>query len=104
MRELGIILTDAMNVAERVEPDKLKKELIETIDHFNEALVPRIIWVGWDAPNGTVGSDFASEVERVLLPVYGEVMGSDNLDEKVYDVIGLLIEFIATVKALDAIC
>ena len=96
MRQLGTILIEMEAVVNRLEGNTLSLNMLGFVDQCHDAMITRL-WYDDD-------QKFINGLNRELVPIYESIMKTPNITSDFYDALGLMVEFLSTMKVLDRTC
>ena len=97
MRQLGTILIEMESVVNKLNGDSsLVLDMTGLVEQCYTSMVTRL-WYDSDRK-------FIDELGRELIPIYENIMSSPDVTPDFYNALGLMIEFLSTMKVLDRTC
>ena len=97
MKQLGTILIEMESVVNKLNGDSsLMLDMTGFVNQCHDSMVTRL-WYDSD-------QKFINELGRELVPIYENIMGVPDITSDFYDALGLMIEFLSTMKVLDRTC
>lgn len=97
MRQLGTILIEMESVVNKLnDGSSLVLDMTGFVEQCYSSMVTRL-WYDSDRK-------FIDELGRELVSIYENIMGTPDTTSDFYDALGLMIEFLSTMKVLDRTC
>lgn len=97
MRQLGTILIEMESVVNKLNGDSsLVLDMTGFVNQCHDSMATRL-WYDSD-------QKFINELGRELIPIYEDIMSTPDIASDFYDALGLMIEFLSTMKVLDRTC
>ena len=97
MRQLGTILIEMESVVNNLSGNSaLALDMIVFVNQCHDSMVTRL-WYDSD-------QKFIDELSRELVPIYENIMSASDTTSDFYDALGLMMEFLSTMKVLDRTC
>ena len=96
MRQLGTILIEMESVVNKLEGNALSLNMLAFADQCHDSMITRL-WYDDD-------QKFINALSREIVPIYESIMRTPEITLDFYDALGLMIEFISTMKVLDRTC
>ena len=97
MRQLGTILIEMESVVNKLSGNgSLTLRTMTFVDRCHEIMITRL-WYDTD-------QHFIDELGHDLTSIYEYIMKTPNIASDFYDALGLMIEFLSTMKVLDRTC
>lgn len=97
MRQLGTILIEMESVVNKLNADSpLVLDMTGFVEQCYSSMVTRL-WHDSD-------QKFINDLGHELVPIYENIMSTPGITLDFYDALGLMIEFLSTMKVLDRTC
>lgn len=97
MRQLGTILIEMESVVNKLSGNgSLTLRMMTFVDRCHEIMITRL-WYDTD-------QRFIDELGHDLTSIYEYIMKTPGIVSDFYDALGLMIEFLSTMKVLDRTC
>ena len=97
MRQLGTILIEMEAVVNKLSGNGALTILMMTfVGHCHNIMITRL-WYDTD-------QRFIDELGHDLTSIYEYIMKTPNITSDFYDALGLMVEFLSTMKVLDRTC
>lgn len=97
MRQLGTILIEMESVVNKLSDNgSLTLRMMAFVDRCHEIMITRL-WYDTD-------QHFIDELGHDLTSIYESIMKTSDIASDFYDALGLMIEFLSTMKVLDRTC
>ena len=97
MRQLGTILIEMESVVNKLNGNStLVLDMTGFVEQCYSSMITRL-WHDSD-------QKFINELGRELVPIYENIMSTSDATSDFYDALGLMIEFLSTMKILDGTC
>lgn len=97
MRQLGTILIEMESVVNKLNGDSsLVLDMTGFVNQCHDSMATRL-WYDSD-------QKFINALGRELVPIYENIMSISDTASDFYDALGLMIEFLSTMKVLDRTC
>lgn len=96
MRQLATILIEMESVVNKLEGSALSINMMAFVDQCHDSMITRL-WYDDD-------QKFINALSREIVPIYESIMKTPEIALDFYDALGLMIEFLSTMKVLDRTC
>lgn len=97
MRQLGTILIEMESVVNKLSGNgSLPLRMMAFVDRCHEIMITRL-WYDTD-------QHFIDELGHDLTSIYEAIMKTPDIASDFYDALGLMVEFLSTMKVLDRTC
>ena len=96
MRQLATILIEMESAVNKLEGNTLSLNMMAFVDQCHDNMITRL-WYDDD-------QKFINGLSSELGPIYESIMKTPNITPDFYDALGLMIEFLSTMKVLDRTC
>lgn len=97
MRQLGTILIEMESVVNKLSGNgSLTLRMMTFVDRCHEIMITRL-WYDTD-------QRFIDELGHDLTSIYESIMKTPDIASDFYDALGLMVEFLSTMKVLDRTC
>lgn len=96
MRQLATILIEMESVVNKLGGNALSINMMAFVDQCHGSMITRL-WYDDD-------QKFINVLNRELVPIYESIMKTPDVTSDFYDALGLMVEFLSTMKVLDRTC
>lgn len=96
MRQLAMILIEMESVVNKLKGNALSINMMAFVDQCHDSMITRL-WYDDD-------QKFINELSHELVSIYDSIMKTSEITSDFYDALGLMIEFLSTMKVLDRTC